>query len=188
MPKSRSIALAAALALTSAASLQWAVAADALTPIAGSATLTELSGEVVVINTETRLMTLKTADGTFEVLRIPPEVERIKAIKVGDKVTISETEAVLVEIEKGRDAGAMGAVPEQSIEREAGKKPAGSIVDKLTLYGKVLDVSKAKSEVTVQGPNQTVTLKVEDPAMIADLAPGDGVIARYVRVITGKVE
>lgn len=188
MPKSRSIALAAALALTSAASIQWVVAADTVTPVAGAATLTELSGEVVVINTETRLMTLKTADGTFEVLRIPPEVERIKAIKVGDKVTISETEAVLVEIEKGRDAGAMGAVPEKTMEKEQGAKPAGTMVDKLTLYGKVLEVNKANSEVTVQGPNRTVTLKVEDPALLKDLAPGDGVIARYVRVITGKVE
>lgn len=188
MPTSRSIALAAALALTAAAPFQWTMAADTLTPVAGSATLSELSGEVVVINTETRLMTLKTADGTFEVLRIPPEVQRIKAIKVGDKVTISETEAVLVEIEKGRDAGAMGAVPERSLEREAGTKPAGTMVDKLTLYGKVLEVNKVKSEVTVQGPSQTVTLKVEDPAMIGDLKPGDGVIARYVRVITGKVE
>jgi Cu/Ag efflux protein CusF len=159
-----------------------------MTPVAGSATLSELSGEVVVINTETRLMTLKTENGTFEVLRIPPEVKRIKAIKVGDKVTISETEAVLVEIEKGRDAGAMGAVPEKTVEKDPGAKPAGTMVDKLTLYGKVLSVDKAKSQVTVQGPNQTVTLKVEDPALLKDLAPGDGVIARYVRVITGKVE
>jgi hypothetical protein len=188
MSKPRSFALAAALSLSVAAALQPAIAEETITPVAGAATLTELSGEVVVINTETRLMTLKTADGAFEVLRIPPEVERIKAIKIGDTVTISSTEAVLVEIEKGRDAGSMGAVPERALEREEGEKPAGTMVDKLTLYGKVLDVDKTKSEVTVQGPNQTVTLKVEDPAMIADLAPGDGVIARYVRVITGKVE
>ena len=187
MKKPFSLLVAGALTLAGAVPM-FASAADTMTPVAGSATLTELSGEVVVINTETRLMTLKTEDGTFEVLRIPPEVERIKAIKVGDKVTISETEAVLVEIEKGRDAGSMGAVPEQSVEREEGTKPAGTMVDKLTLNGKVLEVDKAKSEVTVQGPNRTVTLKVEDPALIKDLAPGDGVIARYVRVITGKVE
>ncbi|MGE5155651.1 MAG: hypothetical protein ACM3ST_16780, partial [Bdellovibrio bacteriovorus] len=113
-------ALAAALTLSGVAAVQSAVAEDTITPVAGGATLAEVSGEVVVINTETRLMTLKTADGSFEVLRIPPEVQRIKAIKVGDKVTISATEAVLVEIEKGRDAGSMGAVPERTLEREAG--------------------------------------------------------------------
>ncbi len=188
MQKPLALALAAALTLTGAAAIQSALAEDTMTPVAGSATLTELSGEVVVVNPETRLMTIKTADGTFEVLRVPPEVQRLKSIKIGDKVTISETEAVLVEIEKGRDAGSMGAVPESSVEREAGAKPAGTMVDKLTLYGKVLEVDKAKSQVTVQGPNRTVTLKVEDPALLKDLGPGDGVIARYVRVITGKVE
>lgn len=188
MQKTRSIPYTPTLALAAALSLPLAVAADTITPVAGSATLTELSGEVVVINTDTRLMTLKTANGSFEVLRIPPEVGRIKAIKVGDRVTISDTEAVLVEIEKGRDAGAMGAVPERTVEREKGAKPSGTILDKLTLYGKVVGVDKIKSEVTVQGPHQTLTLKVEDPAMLADLAPGDGVIARYVHMITGKVE
>jgi len=188
MQKPVALVLAAALTLGGAVAVQSAYAEDSVTPVAGSATLTEITGEVVVINTETRLMTLKTPDGSFEVLRIPPEVERIDAIKVGDKVTISATEAVLVDIEKGRDAGAMGAVPEKSVEREEGEKPAGTLVDKLTLYGKVLDVDKEKSQVTVQGPNKTLTLNVEDPALLTDLAPGDGVIARYVRVITGKVE
>lgn len=188
MTNPRSMALAAAVTFAGALSFQSILAEDAVTPVAGSATLTELSGEVVVINTETRLMTLKTPDGRFEVLRIPPEVTRINAIKVGDKVTISETEAVLVEIEKGRDAGAMGAVPEKTIEREEGAKPAGTMVDKLTLYGKVLGLDKAKSTVTVQGPSQTLTFKVQDPALFEGLAPGDGVIARYARVITGKVE
>jgi len=188
MQKPYATALVAALALGGAVATQSALAEDAITPVAGEAEMTELNGEVVVINTETRLMTIKTPDGTFEVIRIPPEVERIKSIKVGDKVTITQTEAVLVEIEKGRNAGSMGAIPEQSVEPEPGAKPAGTIVDKLTLYGKVVGVDKAKSHVTVQGPNKTLTLKVEDPALLDDLAPGDGVIARYVRVITGKVE
>jgi Cu/Ag efflux protein CusF len=188
MQKPYAIALAVALTFSGAAAVQSAFAKDTITPVAGSAEMTELTGEVVVVNTETRLMTIKTPDGTFEVIRIPPEVERIKSIKIGDNVTISQTEAVLVEIEKGRNAGAMGAIPEQSVEPEAGAKPAGTIVDKLTLYGKILDVDKAKSQVTVQGPNKTLTLKVEDPAVLDDLASGDGVIARYVRVITGKVE
>jgi Cu/Ag efflux protein CusF len=162
--------------------------ADTITPVAGAATVTEISGEVVAIDPATRLMTLKTADGTFEVMNVPEEVKRIDQIKLGNKVTISETEAVLVNIEKGRDAGAMGAVPETTVERTGGEKPAGTITDKLTLYGKVESVDKANSNVTVRGPNKTVTLKVRDQAILDDLAPGDGVIATYVRSITGKVE
>ena len=158
--------------------------------MAGAATLNEISGEVVAIDPATRLMTLKTADGTFEVIHLPPEVQRIDQIKLGNTVNISETEAVLVDIEKGKDAGSMGAVPEKTVERDttAGGKPAGTMTDKLTLYGKVESVDKADSKVTVRGPNRTVTLKVQDRAILDDLAPGDGVIVTYVRTVTGKVE
>jgi hypothetical protein len=189
MKKILNLAIAGALTLSGVAVTSVTVAADTMTPVAGAATVMDLSGEVVAINRDTRLMTLKTADGTFEVIRIPDQVKRIEKIEIGNKVSITETEAVLVDIEKGRDAGAMGAIPETTVEPEPGAaKPAGTIVDKLTLYGKVESVDKAASTVTVRGPNQTVTLNVEDKSLLDDLAPGDGVIARYVRVITGKVE
>jgi Cu/Ag efflux protein CusF len=81
----------------------------------------------------------------------------------------------------------MGAIPEKTVTPAPGAKPAGTISEKLTLYGKVLEVDKARSTVTVKGPQRTVVLKVKDPALLAELSPGDGVIATYVRVITGKV-
>ncbi|MFZ0792088.1 MAG: hypothetical protein WAM94_20950, partial [Chromatiaceae bacterium] len=108
----KSLSLALALAGAALAPL---TLADTTTPVAGAATLTELSGEVVAIDPATRLMTLKTADGTFEVMRLPEEVKRIDQIKLGNTVTITEVEAVLVDIEKGKDAGSMGAVPEKTV-------------------------------------------------------------------------
>jgi hypothetical protein len=184
--KSGPIALAAALAL--ALTLPAAVqATDTVTPIAGSATISEIAGKVVAINPETRLMTVRTADGTFEVMHIPPEVTRVDHIKIGNTVRVTETEAVLVDIEKGTDAGAMGAISRTAGEAKPGDKPAGTLVDKLTLYGKVEAVDRAASTITVRGPKQTLTLKVEDRELLADLAPGDGVIATYVRTITGEV-
>jgi Cu/Ag efflux protein CusF len=94
---------------------------------------------------------------------------------------------VLVDIETGRDAGSMGAIGETKVEREPGTKPAGTITEKLKLYGKVESVDRAASKVTVRGPNQTVTLKVQDPAILKDLKPDDGIVATYSRAITGKV-
>jgi hypothetical protein len=184
--KTMPLALAGALSL-GAILPATLLAEDTLTPIAGSATVTEISGEVVAINTESRLMTVKTADGTFQVMHIPERVKRIDQIKIGNKVDITETEAVLVDIEKGTDAGAMGAVAKSAGEAVPGDKPAGTLVEKLTLYGKVEAVDKAASTVTVRGPNETVTLNVEDSALLDELNPGDGVIATYVRSITGEV-
>jgi Cu/Ag efflux protein CusF len=181
-----------ALALSCVLTLGAAVAAplalaDTLTPVAGAASVKEIVGTVAVVDTATRRMTIKTPEGVFEVLSIPPEVKRIDQIKIGDKVTVSETEAVLVDIETGRDAGSMGSISETTVDPLPGTKPAGTIVEKLKLYGKVLEVDRAGSKVTVRGPNQTVTLKVQDRAILDRLKPGDGVIATYVRSITGKV-
>ncbi len=183
----QSLALASTIAL-GAGMLAPAVLADTTTPVAGAGDVTSLTGKVAVVNTETRMMTLETPEGKFEVLNVPPEVKRIDQIKIGDTVTISETQAVLVDIDKGRSAGSMGSVADQDVQRESGSKPAGTITDTLKLYGKVEAVDKANSTVTVRGPQNVVTLNVKDPAILDDLAPGDGVVATYIRVITGVVE
>jgi Cu/Ag efflux protein CusF len=132
-------------------------------------------------------MTIKTPDGHFEVLKIPKQVKRINQIKIGNKVSITETQAVLVDIETGRDAGSMGAIGTTTVTPEPGTKPAGTITEKLKLYGKVEAVDRAASQVTIRGPEKLVTLVVKDKAILDKLKPGDGVIATYVRTISGKV-
>ena len=181
-----SLTLAVCLSLGAAGVAPFAVA-DTMTPLAGAATVSQLSGTVVVINKETRQMTIKTPEGHFEVLDIPEQVKRIDNIKVGNKVDITETQAVLVDVEKGRDAGSMGAVEKTTVKPDAGRKPSGTITTKLKLYGKVEAVDRVNSTVTVRGPENVVTLSVKDKAILNDLKPGDGVVATYVRTITGKV-
>jgi Cu/Ag efflux protein CusF len=187
-PLSLSLSLVAGLAVGAAGLVQPVVAeSTTVTPIAGEATVTELTGTVVVVNTETRKMTIKTPEGRFELIDIPEQVSRINEIKIGDKVAISETEAVLVDLEQGRDAGAMGAIGDTKVQRDPGVKPGGSITETLKLYGKVEAVDRANSRVTIRGPQKVVTLKVKDQAILAKLKPGDGVIANYMRVLTGKI-
>ncbi|WP_295449468.1 hypothetical protein [uncultured Thiodictyon sp.] len=186
-PLSLSLSLVAGLALGAAGLAPLALAGTTLTPIAGEATVTELTGTVTVVNAETRKLTLKTPDGRFEVVDIPEQVSRVNEIKIGDKVVISETEAVLVDLEKGRDAGSMGAIGDTQVQRDPGVKPGGSITETLKLYGKVEAVDRANSRVTIRGPQNVVTLTVKDKAILAQLKPGDGVIASYMRVLTGKI-
>lgn len=184
--RSLSLVLATALGAVSAG-LPPSALADTFTPLAGGATVTEIDGIVQVINTETRQMTIRTPDGRFEVIDIPKEVKRIDAIKVGDRVQATSTEAVLVDLETGPNAGSMGAIGDTTVTPKPGVKPAGTITDKLKLYGKVLKVDRGRSQVTIRGARETVTLKVKDQALLRKLKPGDGVVATYVRTITGKV-
>lgn len=156
-------------------------------PVAAGVIETEVDGEVMVVNTDTRLMTLKLADGSYKVLHVPLEVTRLDEIKIGDRVSITETTTALIELQTGRDAGAMGAEGETEVTAKPGAKPAGTITDELTLYGKVVGVDKAAGTVTVKGAETTRVFPVQSQALLDELKVGDGVVARFRSVITGEV-
>ena len=77
---------------------------------------------------------------------------------------------------------------ETTVERAgSGDKPAGSITDTLTLYGKIVGVDKAAGTVTIKGAETTRTFNVDDPALLDEVAVGDGVVANFRNTITGQV-
>ncbi|WP_462321666.1 hypothetical protein [Halochromatium sp.] len=148
----------------------------------------QLTGKVMVVNPETRLMTLKDAEGDYHVLHVPPEVTRLDQIKIGDEVTINELSTALIELIPADEAGPVASERSTDVDRLPGKKPSGSITDTLTVYGKVVSMDKASGTVTIEGPNQTRTLDVDDPSLLEGVAVGDGVIARFQNVIIGEVK
>lgn len=175
--------VAACLAITTPASAE-----PETIPIMGAATATALTGTVTVVNQEKRMLTIKTPEGRFVVLHVPDGVKRLDAVKIGNLLTITKTEAVLVDLKKGKGAATIGMSQKSTLEQDPGTKPSGAIVDTTTLSGRVESVDKAKSTVTIQGPRDRVTMRVEDPAVLESLAPGDGVQATYMRVISGDVK
>lgn len=182
------LGLALGAALVSGAGLTGVAFSQAVEPIVAAIGDSYLEGEVMVVNTETRLMTLKDADGVFHVLHVPPEVSRIDEIKIGDKVTITEISSALIGITPA-DAGtpiAMDATTD--IDRESGKKPGGTITETLTVTGKITGVDQAAGTVTVEGPNQTQTFDVNDPALLDGVKEGDSVVAQFRNVIVGEVK
>jgi hypothetical protein len=157
-------------------------------PLLMEAAAGEVTGTVVVVNTEKRLMTIRKPDGGFQVIHVPEEVKRLDEIKINDTLTVAYTEAVAVDLQKGPDAGSPGAVVTREIEREPGKKPEGRMAETVTLAGSVKAVSQANSTVTIEGPEETVTLTVDNPELLADVAVGDTVSATFIRAVAAKVE
>ena len=99
-----------------------------------------------------------------------------------------EVMVVLIELQTGRDAGGMGAEGKTEVERAPGSdKPAGTITDTLTLYGKIVGVDKAAGTVTIKGAETTRVFPVEDKALLDELKVGDGVVAKFRNVISGEV-
>jgi hypothetical protein len=147
----------------------------------------QLSGKVMVVNTDTRLMTLKDADGQYHVLHVPPEVSRLDRIKIGDEVTITEISSVLIELQPGAAAGPISSERSTDVDRTPGSKPGGSIVDTLTLNGRVTALDKAAGTVSIEGPDGVQKFEVEDPSVLDKVRVGDGVTARFRNVIIGEV-
>ncbi|MFD2110644.1 copper-binding protein [Thiorhodococcus fuscus] len=156
-------------------------------PVAGTATSTTLSGTVTVVNVDKRMLTIKTDEGRFVVLRVPPEVQRLDQIKIGNALTVTKTHLLLLDLVKGDAAAGVGVGKESSIIQGPETKPSGAIIDSVTIKGVVESVDREASTVTVRGPSEVRTFKVEDPALLDAVAPGDGVTATYATVIDGEV-
>ncbi len=178
-----------AAALTAVLTAATAQAETGLTtqPIKAIAVQTQVSGVVTVVNTDTRMLTIRKADGTFEVLHAPPEVQRLDRIRIGNRVTLTETTTALIELQSGRDAGSMGIVGNTEVNRTPGTRPAGTITDTLTLYGQITAVDPRAGTVTVRGANDTRTFEFENKQLLGSIKVGDGVVVRIRNVISGEV-
>lgn len=164
------------------------LAATETIPVTGALTTSELTGTVTVVDLERRMLTIKTPEGTFEVIHVPDQVTRLDQVKIGNKLTINQTDAVVVDLQKGPDTGSVSVTKETVTERAPGNKPGGTIVNTMTRSGRVEAVDKVNSTVTVRGPTQTQTYTVRDPALLNSVVPGDGVVLTYMHVLRGEVK
>ncbi len=179
-------ALALSLSLTFAAGVQAQpdLRTQAIDAVAVRSTL---EGEVMVVNTETRLMTIRTPDGRFEVLRIPPEVSRLDQVRIGDQVQLTETTTAVIELQRGRDAGGMGMEADSSMERAPGSRPAGTLRSTVRLFGQIVGVDQAAGTVEVRGARETRGFEIEDKSLLRQLKVGDGVVVTIRDSITGEI-
>jgi Cu/Ag efflux protein CusF len=180
--------LALGALLTAGAALSGVAFSQAVEPVVAEISGSQLAGEVMVVNTETRLMTLKDADGVFHVLHVPPAVNRIDQIKIGDKVTITEISSALIGLTPADAGTPMAMDMTTDVDRDSGRKPSGTMTETLTVTGEIIGVNKAAGTVTVKGPNATRTFDVDDPALLEGVKVGDGVIAKFRNVIVGEVK
>jgi len=182
------LGLALSAVLVGGVGLSGVAFSQAVEPVAAAMSDSYLAGEVMVVNTETRLMTVKDADGVFHVLHVPPEVSRLDEIKIGDKVTITQISSALIGLAPA-DAGTPIAMDTTTdVDRDAGRKPGGSTTQTLTVSGKIVGIDKAAGTVTVEGPNQTRTFDVDDPSLLDGVSVGDSVVAQFREVIVGEVQ
>jgi Cu/Ag efflux protein CusF len=157
----------------------------------GTATIkgtTKVTATVQEIDAATRTVLLKTANGKVVEVEVGDEARNFDQLKVGDVVTAVYRESLTLNLKKkGGDAPSVEENP--SMERTpAGAKPGGTLGREVKVVADVIAVNPKHKTVTLRGPKgNTLDLKVEDPAQLADIKKGDQVDAVYTEALAISV-
>ena len=146
-----------------------------------------VQGVITAIDQQTRYVTIKGHGGDEVTLVAGPEVKKFAQLKVGDIVTFKYLRSLALELKKGGTAPRERVEGSDSVRSEAGEAPAGGEAKTVRVTADVTAVNKKTGVVTLRGPQRTVDLKVEDKAMLKDIAVGDQVEATFVEAVAVSV-
>ncbi len=160
----------------------WPVLADKPGAVVGEGRIAIAT--VTAVNTDTREVTLQRDDGDTLIFKAGPEVRNFAQIEVGDKVTATWYQGLVVFVVPP------GGTPEASVTESAwraalGEKPAGRYTRNVNISATVEAVDLATRNVTLRGPKgNRVSLTVGDHVKNLDeVKVGDMVTAGYTESI-----
>jgi ribosomal protein S17 len=160
-------------------------AAQTPAPVKMSATVT-ISAVIQAIDAKDRAVTFKHADGTLETIYCGPDVKRFDELKVGDTVTFTYHEAVVMSI---APAGATAKDPTTTVARSAGARPAGSVTQTMHAIVTVLAIDPKVPSITIQKEDGSkASFKIENPKNIEGVKVGDRVQITYTQALAVSVK
>jgi len=142
---------------------------------------------ITAIDSGNRLVTLKNADGTTDVIYCGPEVKRFDALKVGDRVTFRYHESVVYNITRTADSTPTVSLPQ--IVRSAGVKPGATISQQATAVVTVAAIDPKIPSVTIAtSDGNKMSFKVENKKNIEGIKAGDKVQITYTQAFAITVD
>ena len=146
------------------------------------------SAVVTAIDSATRTITLKRADGQTFDLVAGDEVKNFAQIKVGDEVAVQYARALTIGVKKASGAP-ISTVSTDAVKAAPGQKPGGAMGGQVTVTADVVAVDPKKSTITLKGPKgKLVDLDVKNPDHFKVVKVGDQVEAVYTEAIAIAVE
>lgn len=172
---------------------------------AEEAELIQVTARVNAVDMEKRLITITGPLGDTVVVRAAPQVKNLKKVKVGEDITLSYYEEVVILVRrydgppmtkehdfvKAAEAGMDLDPPTAELDEVAIQEPgAAGVADTLTVTTTVEAVNLRKRIVTVKGPNNTlrkirVGLAVEN---LEEIKPGDTISLQVTEAVAVEVQ
>ena len=146
-----------------------------------------LSGTVETIDHNKRIVNIKTPDGTFQTIDVPPAAKRFDELKVGDKVSITYNNTVSATVHPP------GQAPVDTVSKTStagqGERPGGTAAAERTLTVTVSAIDKNASSISFAGPNGwKYSRRVVDPTVLDKLKVGDLVDVTWDTDVTVAVQ
>jgi hypothetical protein len=145
------------------------------------------SGTVEAIDHQSRILTLRQPSGTFVTVDIPEDVKRFDTIKVGDKVSATYYDNVIVRKKEPGEAPVdklSGAVT--PVE---GVKPGGTIGAQRTMTATVEAIDPKVPSISFTGPNGwKYSRRVQDKNVLKEVKVGDKVDFTWTEAVQLTVE
>jgi Cu/Ag efflux protein CusF len=185
------VAMAMGLCITSAPLLasEGSSAAGREAPAVAMGVGAMVTATVVAINEESREVTFRNQDGSIEKLVAGDEVRNFAQIEVGDLLTIEHTISLVMALDPVKGDGVLERKEKVEAGRaEPGQKPAGTIRKTVQVRAVVRAVDSQARTVTLEGPQQAVTVPVADDIDLNSVKAGDMVDAVYVESLVISVQ
>jgi Cu/Ag efflux protein CusF len=150
---------------------------------------TTATATVEAVDMANRVVTLKGEDGKTFTIPVSEEVKNLPQVEVGDQVRVEYIEAVAIQV-MAADGSAPAAMAGQAMATaEPGAKPAGAMVNEVTVTTTIEAIDKAAQTVTLRGPEGNLeTVQVRNPKNLENVEVGDKVVITYSESLAVSVE
>jgi hypothetical protein len=145
-----------------------------------------LSATVEAIEQSSRMVTLRDAKGELHEIKVPEDVKRFPAIKVGDTVTATYYDTITLRVkqpnEPAVDTLAAGITP------GGGRKPVGTAATQQTITATIDAIDMNVPSISFKGPrNWSYSTKVQDKKALAQVKVGDRVDITWTEALLVSV-
>ena len=133
-----------------------------------------ITASVEAIDHGNRTVTLKGPKGNYVTIDVPPGVQRFDSIKVGDKLTATYYENLVLTVQKPGSKPKDSA--EEALTRSTSTKPGVTAAKQRTITAEITAIDTKVPSISFKGPNGwAYSSKVEDKDALSKVKVGDKV-------------